>query len=688
MMELLKRCRRIWSDRTFRRTAIVALLGGAVFVLTAGVGAWTRACANDACPSIQGLTGYDPDQASKVYAADGRLITDFGLTRRTVLPIAEMAPAVPAAFVAVEDKRFYQHHGVDWIRFFGVIKHTLLHGNLQQGFSTITMQLAGNLWPTEINRQQRGIGGIPRKIREMRVAMDIERHFTKPQILEMYLNQINLGNGAYGVEAASQRYFGKSARDLNIAEAATLAALPKGPERYNPRRSPSLAVERRNYVIDLLRDDGRISAPDAERWKAYPLLLSSRNDYHTLASYFVEYVRQQLAPRFGDDLYRDGLRIYTTLDLDAQLAAERALDEQLDKIESGAMGRYTHETYREFQAQKQSDVSETSTPYLQGAALVMEARTGNILAMVGGRDYTDSKFNRVTMALRQPGSTFKPILYSAAVESGMTFDDMAQDGPISVPMPYGQPDWEPQNYEGSFTDSMLTLREGLWRSLNSIAVRVGLHVGIEPLITEARRFGITTPIDSVPSIFLGSNGVRPIELIAAYSAFANLGPRVVPNAVVRVEDRNGKILYQSEPQSIPVLDPATAWTMNQALQGVVKYGTASDAVWGAGFHVPAGGKTGTTNDFKDVWYIGFTPDIVSGMWLGFDNPQPIKQQAQGGYYVAPAWTQMMSDIYSRRKTPGDWTPPIEMQNPATNGATPDAAPRTEHLPAPALPVPH
>ncbi len=660
----------------------------AVFLLTAGVGAWTRACANDACPSIQGLTGYDPDQASKVYAADGRLITDFGLTRRTVMPLAEMAPAIPAAFVAVEDKRFYQHHGIDWIRFFGVIKHTLLHGNLQQGFSTITMQLAGNLWPAEINRQQRGIAGIPRKIREMRVAMDIERQFTKAQILEMYLNQINLGNGAYGVEAASQRYFGKSARDLNIAEAATLAALPKGPERYNPRRNPSLAVERRNYIIDLLRDD----APDhaggrrAVEGVSAAALVAQRLPH--AGSYFVEYVRQQLAPRFGDDLYRDGLRIYTTLDLDAQLAAERALDDQLDKIESGAMGRYNHETYREFQARKQGDVSENSTPYLQGAALVMEARTGNILAMVGGRDFDDSKFNRVTMALRQPGSTFKPILYSAAVESGLTFDDVAQDAPISVPMPFGQPDWEPQNYEGSFTDSMLTLREGLWRSLNSIAVRVGLQVGIEPLINEARRFGITTPIDSVPSIFLGSNGVRPIELIAAYSTFANLGPRVVPNAIVRVEDRHGKILYQSEPQSVPVLDPATAWTMNQALQGVVKYGTASSAVWGAGFHVPAGGKTGTTNDFKDVWYIGFTPDIVAGMWMGFDNPQPIKQQAQGGYYVAPAWTQMMSDIYSRRKTPGDWTPPIELQSTAAPGGTPGAAPAAPNPPAPALPVAH
>ncbi|MGH7584309.1 MAG: penicillin-binding transpeptidase domain-containing protein, partial [Gemmatimonadales bacterium] len=260
----------------------------------------------------------------------------------------------------------------------------------------------------------------------------------------------------------------------------------------------------------------------------------------------------------------------------------------------------------------------------------------------------------ITQAMRQPGSSFKPVLYTAAVASGISLDETVPDSPIVVDMPFWQPPWAPKNFEGYFTDSTLTLRQGLWRSINSVAVRLGQRLGPEAVIAEARKFGITAPIDAVPSIYLGTLSVKPIEMIAAYTTFANLGNRTVPNAILRVEDGHGRILWQPTPRSIPVVDQATALTMNQALQGVIRGGTAYSAVYAAGFTIPAGGKTGTTSDYHDVWFIGFTHDIVAGVWMGFDNPQPIMRNAQGGKLAAPAWREMMSQIYQRRRNPGDW----------------------------------
>src|SRR5918912_3197659 len=399
---------RVWYSARFRRTVLVSFLAVVAFGLAVLTALWTRACAGNSCPSIAELGGYDPNQASKVYAADGRLITDLGLERRTVVPLAEMSPYVKAAFITTEDKRFYQHHGIDWYRVFGAIKNNITKLRVAEGFSTITMQLARNLWPEDISGRDKTLS---RKLREAHVAREIEATFSKDKILELYLNQIDLGNRAYGVEAASQRYFGKSVRDLNVAEAATLAAIPKAPSTYNPRKNPNLNVQRRNTVLNLLRDNGLLSPEEAARWKAYPLLLSSRSDYSGVAEYFVEFVRQQLEARFGQALYTSGYRIYTTLDLEMQQAAERALEARLEAIESGADGKFEHPTYQQYQNSKgdEGDRDLRSTPYLQGLVVTIEAKTGQIRAMVGGRDFGDSKFNRATQSLRQPGSTFKPI---------------------------------------------------------------------------------------------------------------------------------------------------------------------------------------------------------------------------------------------------------------------------------------
>jgi penicillin-binding protein 1A len=638
-----------------RHIVLVSFLAAVAFGLAVLTALWTRACAGNSCPSIEKIGGYDPNQASKVYAADGRLITDLGTERRTLVPLGEMSPYVKAAFITTEDKRFYQHHGIDWYRVLGAIKNNLFKFRVAEGFSTITMQLARNLWPEDISGRDKTLS---RKLREAHVAREIEGKYPKDKILELYLNQIDLGNRAYGVEAASQRYFGKSVRDLNVAEAATLAAIPKAPSRYNPRRNPNLTVQRRNTILNLLRDNELLSAEETERWKAYPLLLSSHSDFSGVAEYFVEYVRQQLDARFGSDLYKSGDRIYTTLDLDTQQAAERALEARLEAIESGADGKFAWPSYRQYldaRADSPDNGNKTTTPYLQGLVVTLDAKTGNIRAMVGGRDFEDSKFNRATQALRQPGSTFKPIVYAAAVEAGYPLSHVMVDDPLTVEIATDTTPWAPQNYDLEF-DGPMTLRRALYLSRNIIAIKLGMELGEDAVISEATKFGITTRVPPYPSIHIGSADVIPLEMIAAYTAFANLGIRTIPNAILRVEDRAGKILWQPQVRSVAVMDTPHAWLMTDALRDVVRHGTAVGSV-GSRINFPAGGKTGTTNDGYDVWFIGFTPDLVTGIWLGFDQPKKIKSNAQGGVLAAPAWTAMMREVYERRAIPAAWPRP-------------------------------
>ena len=671
---------RWWHSPTIRFRVLLTIGALFTFGVSLVVGAWLNICGPvGSCPSIASLESYDPDQASKVYAADGRLITDFGLQRRTVVPLKQMSPAVLAAFLSTEDRRFYQHGGIDWVRVFGSVK-AVLTGNRLQGFSTITMQLAGNLWPDKIDRTQRtGFKGLTRKIREARIAMEIERNYPKDKILELYLNQINLGNGAYGVESAALRYFGKSARQLNVAEAASLAGIPKAPTRDNPRRNPELNVQRRNLIINLLRDQGKLSRESAEAWKAYPLALSSRSDFTGVGDYFVEYVRQELQARFGSDLYRSGLRVHTTLDLDMQAAAERALDAQLTKIEGGKeYGPFRHLTYRQYLEKRDGEVDEESqgpfSPYLQGSIVSIEVKTGYIRALVGGRDFADSKYNRATQAFRQSGSTFKPFLYAAAIRTGFRWSDIYEDAPVEVPIP-DQPAWAPKNYDNKFRGPM-SMREGLYDSRNTIAVKVGLEVGVDAVIREAAAFGINSRIPRVPSIFIGAAEVTPLEITSAFGTFANLGVRVPPSAILRVEDAAGNILWEPEVKQARVMDQQHAWLVLDGLRDVMRRGTASGVMPRAGISLPAGGKTGTTNDGMDVWFIGFTPDLVTGVWMGFDKKQVIMGNAQGGRLAAPAWGAMMKEVYDRRKVPPAWPMPEGISSVAidkTTGFLPSAS---------------
>jgi len=636
------------------------ILFGTTFLVAFGIGAayasWALVCREGRCPPVQVLDSYTPRQTSKVYAADGRFIAEVGLERRTLVKISEIPKLVQDAFVLTEDKRFYSHSGIDWIRVGGAALNNLRVGSWQEGFSTITMQLARNVFPERISRERRGLAGLVRKVKEAKVARAIEERYSKDKILELYLNQINLGNGAYGVETASQRYFGKSVQDLNLAEAATLAALPKAPARYNPRRFPERAIQRRNTVIELMRRNGAISDADGSLGKAYPLQLGSKAESGEVAPYFIEWVRQQLDEKFGMRLYEQGLRVYTTIDLDLQSAAERALENQLRAIEGGRYGKFPHPTFEQLAARSANGDEGTAlanSPYLQGAFVAIDPRDGSVRALVGGREFDDSKFNRATQALRQPGSTFKPIVYSAALQNGRSPATIIEDTAITVPQVGAS--WSPRNYDGKF-EGPITMRRALYMSRNLPAIRTGMELGEQTVIDMARRFGLSTTIPPYPSIHIGSADVYPIEMIAAYTTFANLGIRTTANAIRRVENQRGEVIWEPQPARTQVLSSPEAWLMVNMMKDVVLRGTAAGSV-GSRFYVPSGGKTGTTNDGADVWYIGYTADLVAGVWMGFDRPQKIKSNAQGGELAAPAYTAFMTEVYRRKPAPPDWPRP-------------------------------
>jgi penicillin-binding protein 1A len=643
---------RMSRSRLVRRIAIaVALLG---FVgLGAVIGSWTRACAGTSCPSIAVLEGYRPTQTAKVYAADGRLITELGIERRTVLALDEISPSLRAAFIAMEDQRFFQHGGIDFRRILGAVRANLRAGYFSEGFSSITMQLARNVFPEKLPSSK----NIRRKVREMRVALEIERTYSKERIFELYLNQIFLGGSVYGVEAGAVRYFGKSARDLNVAESALLAGMPPAPNYFDPRRYPEHALERRNVVLNVMRDQGYLTPEEAEQWKAYPLEVSSRGDFEDVSPYFVEWVRIQLYNRFGTRIYDQGLRVYTTLDLEMQMAAERAVEEQLERIENGTYGPYRHLTYAQDLEQRETGVERSQTPYLQGALITLDAREGYVRAMVGGRDFSDSKFNRATQALRQAGSTFKPFVYTAAVRAGVPLSHMIDDAPISLREEGDSMPWEPVNFELDYRGPM-TLRKGIRQSRNLVAIKLGMELGVRAVIGEARRFGISTPLYPGHSLHIGSAGVYAIEMASAYSAYATLGTRATPIGVLRVEDEQGNILWEPQSRRERILDEEHAWLATNLLETVVNAGTGATAVRNLGqFRHPAGGKTGTTNDGSDVWFIGFTSELVTAVWIGLDRPQKIKTNSAGGVLAAPVWAAFMNDVYERRPAPEGWDPP-------------------------------
>jgi penicillin-binding protein 1A len=661
--------------RLLLRSAAVVLglgvLGLAVFSVW-----WTWfLCRGDACPSVAQFDEYQPVQPARLYAVDGRFIAEVGLERRSLVTHDQIPKHVIDAFVITEDKRYYDHRGIDYVRVVGAILANVRAMGFAEGFSTITMQLARNIFPEQLpsrSKASSALASLVRKFREAKVARQLEDRYSKERILELYLNQIALGAGAYGVESASQRYFGRSVKDITVAEGALLAALPKAPSRYNPRRFPDRAIQRRNTVLELMRRERALSDADASVAKAYPLRLHRpTRGAAEAAPYFVEWVRTELERRFGKQVYEKGLRVVTSLDLDMQGAAERALERQLRAIESGgALGRFPHRTYEEYLAQAASgdaDPGRANSPYLQGSFVALDPRTGAVRALVGGRDFDDSKFDRATRALRQPGSTFKPIVYATAVHSGRPPSYFLDDEPIEVPQPDGTL-WTPQNYDLKF-EGRVTMRRALYNSRNLPAIRLAMELGEGGVVDMAKQFGITTRVPPYPSIALGSADVKPLEMIAAYSTFANLGWRVPPTPILRVETLDGELVFEAKPERVHVLAREEAWLMVDMLKDVVLRGSGYSAVWNSGFRIPAGGKTGTTNDYTDVWYVGFTTNLVAGVWIGFDQPKEIMGNAQGGRLAAPAWTAFMREVYERKPAPPDWPRPPGIVSVAIDPAT-------------------
>lgn len=608
-----------------RQSALIALLGATALVIWLG---W-RTCGFRGCPDVGRLVSYQPGGGSVLLDRNGVQLAELDPTEHEKVALGELPEHVAQAFIAVEDRRFYDHHGVDWRRVGGALLANLRARGFRQGFSTISMQLARNVFSDEIPATKRTLS---RKLLEIRVAGAIESRFTKDEILELYLNHIYFGNGARGIAAAARDYFGRAPADLNLAQAALLAAIIKAPTHYDPRRHPAAARQRRDLVLQLMADQKLVTLAEAQGAQRSALAVSARRrsvrQELDAAPYFVEEVRRQVEERFGDAIYRQPLRVWTTLDLTVQGAAEEELERQLRRV-------------------ARSDT-------LQGAVVVMSVQDGDVLAWVGGRDYRHSQFDRVRSARRQVGSAFKPFVYAAALERGFSLSQLLLDEPLRVTQ-VGGGVWEPRNFKDEY-DGVVTLREALMHSKNVATVRLANEVGYAGVESLARRAGITSSIEDLPSMALGTAQISPLELTTAYSAFAGDGQAAMPRVILRVARADGSLLWESEPERRRVVPAVTSFLVTDVLRDAVDYGT-SRSVRQSGFAGPAAGKTGTTNDGADAWFVGYTPELVAGIWLGFDEPRPIPGRATGGQLAAPIWGNLMRRVYATRAMPEDWQPP-------------------------------
>ena len=622
------------------------------------VGSWRSVCRD--CPSVAQIYAWEPKSSTQLLSHDGRLVAELFQERRTPVQIETLPPYVKHAFIAVEDKRFYHHDGLDYRRIFGAAVRNVLSGSVTGGGSTITQQLARNMFPAEIGFRKR----IARKLKEAKVAREIEKVYTKDQILEAYINQIHYGHGWHGIETAAQHYFGKPAAQINPAEAAMLAAVVKLTGRFSPFASPERAQARRNLVIGLMGQQNYLQKSEVERWRQEPLPLEPQGGYEArFAPYFVEAIRIVLDERFGSALYQRGYKVYTTLDVGMQRAAQTALDSGFARVERHPAFR--HPRYSEVKAAKTGGKGNQTT-YLQGILIAMDPQTGAIRAMIGGRDFKDSKFNRATQALRQPGSVFKPFVFAAALASGLPASHVLVDEPFSMEQVDGTV-WSPKNFDPDFRGPV-AYREILKNSLNIPTIKLGMEVGLESVIQQARRMGIETPIPPYPSTSIGAADVIPLQVAEAYSTIATGGVRPTPFSILKVEDSEGRVVFEMTPQRTVAQDSATVAILRDLMRTVVDNGTGypvRDPRQGnLPYDIAAAGKTGTNNDATDIWFAGFTPNLMAVVWFGFDKPKTIVRTAAGGLFAAPVWGQFMRSVYYGETPllpkPAPWTLPANV----------------------------
>jgi penicillin-binding protein 1A len=564
-------------------------------------------------------SSYRPAVVSTVYDVGGQPIGEFYHQRRVVVPLERIPQHAIRAFLAAEDSRFYAHRGVDVFAIMRAVFSNLRKAAVREGASTITQQLVRGFFLTP----ERTLG---RKIREAILAYRVEKNHTKEEILYLYLNQVYFGHGNYGIEAASRDYFGKGADQLTLAEAALLAGLPRSPSRNSPYRDFFAATERQRYVLRRMLREKFIDRAEYQEALQTPVRLAPAPALNSqIAPYFVEYVRRVIGDRYGfDPLLQGGLQIYTALDGAVQLAAQKAVREGIDEVRLRI-----HKKSKKAPREGQGDV--------EAALIAMDPRTGMVRALVGGYDFYVSQFNRALQAKRQPGSAFKPVIYSAALEHGYSELSVVPDAPLVFRMAPGK-FWRPQNYDNRFVGPV-TLRSALAHSLNSVAVRLVQRVGLERVIQQARKLGIKSPMEKNLSLALGSASLSLLELTRAYGVFASGGNLAEPLFILKVTDRNGNVLEESEPKLNPVLSPEVAFVLTDMLKNVVQSGTARSA---AKLGRNVAGKTGTTSDSRDGWFIGYTPEFIAGVWVGYDDHRSLGEKETGANTALPIWLNFMS----------------------------------------------
>jgi penicillin-binding protein 1A len=618
------------------RIRVLSLLVLGLVLIGIGAGLYTIKILSRDLPTMASIQTIDPLRKTLVMAANGDTIHEFYVENRTVVPLSRIPDRLQQAVIATEDRRFYTHYGLDFKRLTMVIWVNLT-SSASPGASTLTQQLARNVFLTLDKK-------VSRKLKEMILALQIEQTYSKDEILTMYLNQIYMGRGAYGMQAAAHIYFGKNVWELNDAECTLLAGIIQLPERYSPFRHLDRAYRRRVSVLESMIAAGYLTRPQAHLINETPVVVvdGSRDTEDVgFASYFVEEVRKEIEARYGyNGLYSDGLRITTTLVPDYQRWMEEAAETHLQDLEQ----EFGYEMTR---ARYDSLVTEGQRPeaieYLLASSVLINTRTGAVMAMFGGRNYQDSKWNLAVQAARQPGSIFKPIIYLTALNHGYMSSSVLIDSPVVIDT--GVSLWRPKNFNNKFMGP-ITLRYGLSRSKNVVTAKLIDDFGIAPVLDTARGLGITSHLPAVHSLALGAGEVNLMEMVSAYAAFANHGVRVEPYLITRVETSSGEILEENRLRQREVLDPATAYMMCNLMNTTMTEGTARSARW-RGFTKTGAGKTGTYNEYTDAWFVGFTPSYAAGVWVGFDQKTRMGRNATGAHMALPIWTGFMSKITAR-----------------------------------------
>jgi penicillin-binding protein 1A len=592
-------------------------------------------------------------ERSTVFDMDGKPYSRLWGENRVTVKLAQVSPYFVDSLLAREDSRFYKHHGVDPFGILRAIFRNLTHGSAKEGASTLTQQLARNSFPERLGSRK----SLHRKILEAFVAVRIEQNFTKAQILEAYVNRIYFGSTVYGIETASQTYFGKHAGNLTLGEAALIAGLIRAPTYFSPFKNLKGSLRERDAVLDRMVKLEKISEVDASKAKSAVIMLAKKRAASSQENYAMDMVHRELEELLTDEQRQEGgMKIYTTIDPALQKAAEQAVDADLTKVE--ARPGYKHPKKADFSAEAKAE--EQKTPYLQGALMVIDNRSGGIRAVVGGRDYTESKFNRAipTEPKRQVGSTFKPFVYAAAFDKGLLPGTSIDDGPIARGEIQRAANWTPENSDGTYK-GVMRAEEGLIQSRNTMSVRVGEKAGLQEIARVAAAVGIEN-MPHVPAVYLGAFEVSVADLTTAYSVFPNNGVRRQSYVIERIDDATGYTIYRAAHLESKALDPGVAWLLTSTMQKVIERGTAAGAK-SLGFTKPAAGKTGTTNDFKDAWFVGYTTSLTCGVWVGLDQPETIIPHGYGAALALPIWTDVMKAASPQRYPASEFRSPVPLR---------------------------